>query len=203
MRIFAIYVLLILGVPAAAVAADPRVEVVGAVQKPGAIAFHDLPAQTVAVDQATSGPKFQGSFSGPALWDVLAKAGVVDPGRGGLLQRTVTITARDGYAVVMSYAEINPDYGGNGAILAVGEHSFDCPARPKSRTGGQRRRENRSPVSRANGLCGGAFPTARRSSRAGRPYFRSRLRVARSGPRGRAATPLPHGARPRARRQSA
>ncbi len=121
MRTFAIYVLLILGVPAAAVAADPRIEVVGAVQKPGAIAFHDLPAQTVAVDQATSGPKFQGTFSGPALRDVLAKAGVVDPGRGGLLQRTVTITARDGYAVVMSYAEINPDYGGNGAILAVGE----------------------------------------------------------------------------------
>lgn len=105
-------------------AAEPSLEIVGAVAMPGPVtqaALAALPAKTVMVAQATAKGESRGTYTGPALWDVLSQAKVIDPGKNGLLQRTVTVTARDGYTLVMSLSEINPDYGANDALIAVGK----------------------------------------------------------------------------------
>ncbi len=121
-RALILALLLLFPVPIAAAqekAAASAVEISGLVAQPGPVALTALPQKTVAVTQVTSQGEFKGSYAGVALWDVLAQAKVIDPGKGALLQRTVTITGRDGYAVVLSFSEINPDYGNNGAILAT------------------------------------------------------------------------------------
>lgn len=78
---------------------------------------HRLYAKDGSIAQVTSQGELKCTYAGASLWDMLAQAKVIDPGKGAILQRTVTVTAPDGYAVVMSLSEINPDYGNNDAII--------------------------------------------------------------------------------------
>lgn len=105
-----------------AIAADAGIAITGAVQHPQTLSLADLekqPPVTVHVSLVTGhGPEI-GDFTGAALWPILQSIGTVDaPGKNSALRHTITISGSDGYAIALSYGELNPDLGNAGAILA-------------------------------------------------------------------------------------
>lgn len=81
-----------------------------------------LPAHRVEVsfDCLTSGQQRHG-FEGPRLWDVLR---VVRPqvdfaSRRQRLRHLLTVTGADGHLAVVSWAEVDPDFGGQQILLAT------------------------------------------------------------------------------------
>jgi Oxidoreductase molybdopterin binding domain len=61
-----------------------------------------------------------GTYTGVLLWTLLQEAVIkVDPGsRNDVMRHTIVVTASDGYATVLSAAEIDPEFGGEQAIIA-------------------------------------------------------------------------------------
>ncbi|MFJ4094241.1 molybdopterin-dependent oxidoreductase [Kitasatospora sp. NPDC089913] len=61
------------------------------------------------------------SFEGPKLWDVVREAQPqVDlRGRKQRLRHLLTVTGADGHFAVLSWAEIDPDFGGQQILLAT------------------------------------------------------------------------------------
>ena len=59
------------------------------------------------------------TYTGTLLWILLKRAGGLDAaGKREDLRHTMTITGRDGYAVVLALGEIDPDFGGRAAMIA-------------------------------------------------------------------------------------
>ncbi|MDH6120847.1 hypothetical protein ABH930_005000 [Kitasatospora sp. GAS204A] len=106
-------------------------------RRPAAVRFHgrldepveltvaqlrDLPAHQVQVsfDCLTEGEQRHG-FEGPKLWDVLraARPQVDLTGRKQRLGFVLTVKGADGHHVVLSWAEIDPDFGGHQVLLAT------------------------------------------------------------------------------------
>jgi hypothetical protein len=59
-------------------------------------------------------------YKGPLLWTVLDRAGL--PGKGDMrarLRHAVLVTGRDGYAILLSIGELDPDFEGKQVIVAV------------------------------------------------------------------------------------
>ncbi|GJF31355.1 hypothetical protein KNE206_40550 [Kitasatospora sp. NE20-6] len=81
-----------------------------------------LPAHRVEVsfDCLTEGVQHH-TFEGPKLWDVLlaARPRVDLRGRKQRLRFLVTVAAADGHRAVLSWAEIDPDFGGQQILLAT------------------------------------------------------------------------------------
>ena len=77
-----------------------------------------LPKHKLHVTFITGRGEQKGAFTGGSLWDALQAAQVVDQGKNSLLRRTITVEATDGYTIVFGLAELDPDYGNAGAILA-------------------------------------------------------------------------------------
>jgi DMSO/TMAO reductase YedYZ molybdopterin-dependent catalytic subunit len=110
---------LALGVPAAR--AD--VAISGAVAKPLTL----TPATLAAEPQVALHIAFQTGhgdeafdYAGVPLWAVLQQAGVVDgPAKGGHLRHGILVTGADGYGVLLSMGEIDPEFAGKQVILAV------------------------------------------------------------------------------------
>ncbi|WP_030245791.1 molybdopterin-dependent oxidoreductase [Streptomyces sp. NRRL S-350] len=63
----------------------------------------------------------QHGFDGPRLWDVVRAAHPrVDlHGRKGRLRFLLTVTGTDGHCAVVSWAEIDPEFGGQQILLAT------------------------------------------------------------------------------------
>ncbi|MDH6135621.1 hypothetical protein P3T37_005037 [Kitasatospora sp. MAA4] len=84
--------------------------------------LRDLPAHRVEVsfDCLTSGEQRHG-FEGPKLWDVLraARPQIDFSGRKQRLRYLLRITGADGHCVVLSWAEIDPEFGGQQVLLAT------------------------------------------------------------------------------------
>ncbi|MFG2824635.1 molybdopterin-dependent oxidoreductase [Kitasatospora sp. NPDC048365] len=61
-------------------------------------------------------------FDGPRLWDVVraARPRVDLRGRKERLRFLLTVTGADGHVAVVSWAEIDPDFGGQQILLATG-----------------------------------------------------------------------------------
>ncbi|MFC4034873.1 hypothetical protein ACFO3J_25890 [Streptomyces polygonati] len=61
-------------------------------------------------------------FRGPLLHDVLIDAGPAfgPAGRRDRLRFLITVTGRDGHLALLSWAEIDPDFGGAPVLLATG-----------------------------------------------------------------------------------
>ncbi len=118
-----------------------RAAVTGAVAPiaagPGAVRLHgllDSPAELsvqqlrampshrveVSFDCLGSGLQCHG-FEGPLLWDVLcaARPRVDFTGRKQRLRHLLTVTGADGHLAVLSWAEIDPDFGGQRILLAT------------------------------------------------------------------------------------
>ncbi|MER5864951.1 molybdopterin-dependent oxidoreductase [Kitasatospora sp. NPDC002040] len=84
--------------------------------------LRELPSHSVRVgfDCLGSGRQ-EHSFEGPRLWDVLRSTGPqVDlTGRKQRLRHLLTVTGADGHLAVVSWAEIDPDFGGQSILLAT------------------------------------------------------------------------------------
>ncbi|GAA4993839.1 molybdopterin-dependent oxidoreductase [Kitasatospora paranensis] len=81
-----------------------------------------LPAHRVRVtfDCLGSGPQEHG-FEGPRLWDVLraARPRVDLRGRRQRLRLLLDVAGADGHRAVLSWAEIDPEFGGQQVLLAT------------------------------------------------------------------------------------
>jgi DMSO/TMAO reductase YedYZ molybdopterin-dependent catalytic subunit len=95
----------------------------GQVQNPQHLTVEDLqklPMTSVSVSFVTGHGQEAGTYSGALLWTVLGNAVLVNgPAKGALLRHVVTVTGRDGYAVVLSAGELAPDFEGKSVILAI------------------------------------------------------------------------------------
>ncbi|MFI9271119.1 molybdopterin-dependent oxidoreductase [Kitasatospora sp. NPDC052896] len=84
--------------------------------------LRELPAERVAVtfDCLSQGAQHHG-FEGPLLWDVLraARPRIDFAGRKQRLGHLLAVTGADGHRAVLSWAEIDPDFGGQRILLAT------------------------------------------------------------------------------------
>jgi DMSO/TMAO reductase YedYZ molybdopterin-dependent catalytic subunit len=94
----------------------------GLVQQPGSFTLDDLknlPATRETVSFIGEHGQEKATYTGVLLWTLLDKAGgLADSGKRPDLRHTLTVTGRDGYIVVLSLGELDPDFGGNAAIIA-------------------------------------------------------------------------------------
>ncbi|MPY56670.1 molybdopterin-dependent oxidoreductase [Streptomyces spongiae] len=112
---------------AAGTAAVPMAEVVlaGDLARPSRLSVADLPAwpqheAAVSFECATSGIQHH-RFTGPLLHDVLLDAGPgFDPARRkDRLRFLIAVRGADGHHALLSWAEIDPDFGRAPVLLAV------------------------------------------------------------------------------------
>lgn len=104
--------------------------------------LESFPKHTVTVTFQTGHGEQTGTYTGALLWDVLKSAAIIDRGKGSMLQRTISIEGRDGYVVVISLSEIDPDYGNHNALLAYDRAGTAAQAGvrlilPRDRRGGR------------------------------------------------------------------
>jgi DMSO/TMAO reductase YedYZ molybdopterin-dependent catalytic subunit len=109
--------------PQASPAADEALEILGLVDRPGTLglaALRVLPTETVHVTYEANRGAESHDFTGVRLYDVLQHVGIVaEPGdRTPLLRRYLVITAKDGYRLVVSGGELDPDFGNVPMLLA-------------------------------------------------------------------------------------
>ena len=113
---------------AARTAAGPVAELVlaGDLDRPARMTVPDLLAwpqheADVSFECATSGIR-RHRFTGPLLHDVLTAAGpAFDPARRkDRLRFLIAVSSRDGHHALLSWAEIDPDFGRAPVLLAVG-----------------------------------------------------------------------------------
>jgi DMSO/TMAO reductase YedYZ molybdopterin-dependent catalytic subunit len=99
------------------------ISIEGAVEHPGNLTLADLkqePATTEAVSLKTGRGVLTGKFTGVLLWTLLQRAVIrVSPGiRNDVMRHTILVSSSDGYTTVLSVAEIDPEFGGERAIVA-------------------------------------------------------------------------------------
>lgn len=104
----------------------------GAVRHPGTIGVADLrslPPTTLAVSLATDHGALSGTWTGVLLWTLLQRAGVltVAKTKNAALLHTLVIRGNDGYAVALSFGEIDPRIGGSAAIIAYARDGRPLP----------------------------------------------------------------------------
>jgi hypothetical protein len=114
--------LVLFGTPACA-AELPGLTVSGGGQSEQHFTAEDLqkfPQTQVSVSYVTANGQETGSYSGVLLWTLLGKALMADSqNKGALLRHVITVTGRDGHAVVLSSGEIAPNFEGKSVILAI------------------------------------------------------------------------------------
>ncbi|MFJ3792354.1 molybdopterin-dependent oxidoreductase [Kitasatospora sp. NPDC090091] len=105
--------------------ASVTVRLHGDLDRPGELTVEQLralPAHRVAVsfDCLAEGEQRHG-FEGPALLDVLRVAGprIDFTGRKQRLRFLLAVSGADGHRAVVSWAEIDPDFGGQRILLAT------------------------------------------------------------------------------------
>lgn len=103
--------------------AEGTVEFSGLVTNPGPVSVSDLQAlgsETVDVTYESGGTPEDHQFTGVRLYDALEHVGLAfDPeARNPLLTAYIVITANDGYQVVLSGGEIDPNFGDAPMLLA-------------------------------------------------------------------------------------
>jgi DMSO/TMAO reductase YedYZ molybdopterin-dependent catalytic subunit len=118
---------------AAATADEPQIVIDGLVKRSlhlDARALRDLPATEADVAFKGGGGEEKAKFTGVLLWNLLAGAGGVDdPAKRGDLRHVMTITGRDGYTILLSLGEIDPDFGAKPAMIAYLRNGEALPAK--------------------------------------------------------------------------
>jgi DMSO/TMAO reductase YedYZ molybdopterin-dependent catalytic subunit len=110
--------------PSASPPAAGDIQVSGHVANPGTLTIEDLQALPVETVDATyrsdDGTDVQHTYTGARLWDVLqlAQPAIEPELPESSLQFYLVLTARDGYVVVLSMGEIDPEFGGHSYLLA-------------------------------------------------------------------------------------
>ncbi len=95
----------------------------GLVESPGQLSVADLqtlPVETIEATFEVEGTPETHTYTGVRLWDVLARAkSIIDPDRDGdSLRKYAVLTANDGYEVIITLGEIDPEFGGQPYLLA-------------------------------------------------------------------------------------
>lgn len=122
--------------PVAAVSAPPpgTFRVTGAVTTPGELTIDKLkgmPQQTVMVSFGTGKGPEQHTETGVALSELLPPAALATQDRkNDLLSFAVLAIGSDGYAALVAYGEVSPDFGNKAVLLAVQQDGTDL-ARPR------------------------------------------------------------------------
>jgi hypothetical protein len=116
----ALALLLAIATPAAA-QAPVTVSLSGRIPHPRTLSAADLsPAVTVEVPASARPDAPKTVFGGALLWPLLDGAGWVDaPGRKTHLQHVIFARGRDGYAVALSIAELDPAFEGKQVLIAT------------------------------------------------------------------------------------
>jgi len=103
-------------------AQSPALSLEGKVKQPQHWTLDDLrkmPAEHVEVTYLTERGEVKASFTGVLLWSLVeAAGGIDDAAKGAAVRHAIRITATDGYVVVTSTGEIDPDFGGKAALVA-------------------------------------------------------------------------------------
>ena len=120
----------------AAISPSKSFTIAGAVQTPKTYKRADLlrePVTTETVYFSTGAGPVQASYTGVLLWTLLQEVGIKANAniKNDILRHTVTLTATDGYQVVISAGEIDPAFGGEQAIVA-----YDQDGKPLTGTTG-------------------------------------------------------------------
>jgi DMSO/TMAO reductase YedYZ molybdopterin-dependent catalytic subunit len=95
----------------------------GAVEHPRTVTTADLQHEAETNEavflHSGHGP-ITGTFTGVLLWTLLQEAGVkTDPaGKNDIARHIAIITGADGYSIVLSLGELDPEFGGAQAIIA-------------------------------------------------------------------------------------
>jgi hypothetical protein len=78
-----------------------------------------LPQSTLTVGGAT--------YTGVSLWTLLSKASIITHPeiKNDVLREAVVATASDGYKVIISLGEIDPDFGNQPCLIATQQNGAD------------------------------------------------------------------------------
>lgn len=124
-----------------------QVSISGLVNSPRSFTLAELeklPWTTVDASYDTARGPEHGTWLGVSLWTLLDAAGGLAAPPREVVRHTLVVTGRDGYTVVLSLGEIDPDFGHAKAVIAWSRNGqpFD-PARgfrlvlPGDRVGGR------------------------------------------------------------------
>ncbi len=113
---------------AATALADPAAHsesftIKGALDHPRTLTLADLqhePQTAESVFLHTGHGVVAGTFTGISLWTLLEEAGVaLDASKkNDIVRHVVIVTGADGYSAILSIGEIDPEFGGDQAIIA-------------------------------------------------------------------------------------
>jgi DMSO/TMAO reductase YedYZ molybdopterin-dependent catalytic subunit len=106
--------------------AAATIAVSGAVERPASLSLDDLrnlPVTTQSVFFHTGHGAVNAVYTGVPLWTVLASVGLKkDPAvRNEGVHRYIVVKAPDGYYAVLALAELDPEFGGQQAMLAYAQ----------------------------------------------------------------------------------
>ena len=104
----------------------------GAVDKPGSISLAELkalPSVTQTVQYGMGATRQTRTFTGADLWALLESRGIKTEAaiRSDLLRKFVVATGSDGYRAAFSLAELRPDFGNRGSLVAYAEVKDGAP----------------------------------------------------------------------------
>lgn len=115
--------------PVALRAAALPLEISGLIDRPIQVGAEELraqPATAMTVFFHTGHGPTQARFIGVSLWFLLERAGIKSQGaRGAGLRNYVVVQGSDGYYAVVSQGELDPEFGGQQAILAYSQDGKD------------------------------------------------------------------------------
>jgi len=105
------------------IARAERISIEGGVEHPKSLTLADLkrePATSEVVSLKAGKGILTGTYTGVLLWTLLQEATIkVSPeNKNEIIRHTILVTSSDGYATVLSAAEIDPQLGGEHAIIA-------------------------------------------------------------------------------------
>jgi hypothetical protein len=89
------------------------------------------PQSTAHISYLTSHGPEEADFAGVSLWDLLQQAGFGDAlaDRKTRARHYLLITGHDGYQVVVALGEIDPDFEGKPALIALTRNNAALPAK--------------------------------------------------------------------------
>ncbi|PZA06467.1 MULTISPECIES: molybdopterin-dependent oxidoreductase [unclassified Meiothermus] len=112
----------ILVLSALALAQSGEIELAGLLERPAKLTLADLqalPTETVTVIFLSGQGQEQHSYRGVRLAEVIQRAGLkLEARKNDKLRKFVLVTAKDGYAVIFSWGELDPEFGAQPVLLA-------------------------------------------------------------------------------------
>jgi DMSO/TMAO reductase YedYZ molybdopterin-dependent catalytic subunit len=98
------------------------ISIEGAVEHPTSLTLGDLKRETATTESVslkTGKGILSGHYTGVLLWSLLQHAVIKLSGsKNDVIRHTIVVTSSDGYTTVLSMGEIDPQFGGEQALIA-------------------------------------------------------------------------------------